>query len=195
MPGAYPLGTVPEDVMDPNAWTELLEKRAITEQLYVYCRAIDRMDKELLRGVFAAELVAQYSPDHVARGVDQLIDWLWSHHLAFHGHSHQLANVLIELDHDRAVSEAYLHARLMRRLGGGRLELYTVMGRHLDRWQKREGVWRIAHRRFLTDFFEIRETADLLPEGASFAVRDPDDIRRDPSYELFATRPRASADG
>ena len=171
--------------MDQSAWSELLEKQAISEQLYVYCRAIDRMDKELLRGVFVADLVAQYSPDHVARSVDELIDWLWRHHLTFHGHSHQIANILIELGDGTATSEAYLHARLLRRLTGGRLELYTVMGRHLDRWQKRDGVWRIAHRRFLTDFFDIRETADLLPEGASFAARDPDDVRRDPSYELF----------
>jgi hypothetical protein len=117
-----------------------------------------------------------------------MIEWLWGHHLTFHHHSHQVSNILIELDGENAASESYLHARLMRRKPGNRMEVYTVMGRYLDRWQKRGAKWWIAERRFLTDFFEIRENADLMPEGSTLAVRDPDDIARDPSYEVIARR-------
>jgi hypothetical protein len=171
--------------MNQQASTELLEKQLISEALYRYCRGIDRMDKDLLRRVFLADLRAQYAPDHLARSVEELIDWLWGHHLTFHHHSHQVSNILIELDGDTATSESYLHARLMRRKVASNVEVYTVMGRYLDRWKKRDGDWRIAERRFLTDFMDIREIADLVPEGTSFAVRDPDDITRDPSYEII----------
>ena len=171
--------------MNQPALTELLEKQAISETLYRYCRGIDRMDKELLRRVFLADARTQYAPDHLARTVEELIAWLWGHHLTFHNHSHQVSNILIELSGDTAASESYLHARLMRRKAAGRVEVYTVMGRYLDRWRKHDGDWRIAERRFLTDFFDIREMADLIPEGTTFAVRDPDDITRDPSYEVI----------
>jgi len=174
--------------MDLQLLSGLIDKQAITETLYRYCRGIDRMDKELLRQVFLADARIQYAPDHLARSLEEMIEWLWGHHLTFHHHSHQVSNILIELDGERAASEAYLHARLMRRKPGDRMEIYTVMGRYLDRWQKRGAKWWIAERRFLTDFFEIRETSDLLPEGSTLAVRDPDDITRDPSYEVIDRR-------
>ena len=175
--------------MNAQLPSELIEKQSITEALYRYCRGIDRMDKDLLRQVFLAGARFQYAPDHLARSLEEMIEWLWGHHLTFHHHSHQVSNILIELDGDAAASESYLHARLMRRKPGDRMEVYTVMGRYLDRWQKRGGNWWIAERRFVTDFFEIRETADLLPEGSTLAVRDPDDITRDPSYEVIGRRP------
>src|SRR5687767_1507490 len=142
--------------MNERALTELLDKQAITEGLYRYCRAIDRMDKDLLRQVFRADVVARYAPDHVVRSVEELIEWLWGHHLTFHNHSHQVSNILIEVNGDAAASESYLHAQLTRRVAGGRLELIAVLGRYVDRWQKLDGQWRIAERHFLCDIMNVR---------------------------------------
>jgi ketosteroid isomerase-like protein len=180
--------------MNERAVAELLDKQAITEGLYRYCRSMDRMDKDLFRRTFHPDMVAQYTPEHIVRSAEEFIEWMWAHHRRYHNHSHQVSNILIEVDGDEAGSESYVHARLTRRLPNGRFELMTVMGRYIDRWEKRDGNWKIAHRRYLHDIMDMREIDDLIPAGTSFAVRDPDDITRDPSYEVIDTHtPRKAA--
>jgi hypothetical protein len=167
---------------------ELLDKQSITEGLYRYCRSMDRMDKDLFRRTFHPDLVAQYTPDRIVRSAEEFIDWMWPYHRNYHNHSHQVSNILIEVNGDKAGSESYVHARLTRRLPNGRFELMTAMGRYIDRWEKRNGQWKIAHRRYLHDIMDIREIDDLIPAGNSLSVRDPDHITRDPSYEIIGTQ-------
>jgi len=164
---------------------ELLDKQAITEGLYRYCRSMDRMDKDLFRRTFHPDMVAQYTPDHTVSSAEEFIEWMWAYHRNYHNHSHQVSNILIELNGDKAGSESYVHARLTRRLANGRLELMTVMGRYIDSWEKRTGQWKIAHRRYLHDIMDVREIDDLIAAGTSLAVRNPDDITLDPSYEII----------
>jgi hypothetical protein len=181
-----------EDAMNKEL-AELLDKQAITEGLYRYCRSMDRMDKNLFRRTFHPDMVAQYTPDHTVNSAEEFMDWMWAYHRNYHNHSHQVSNILIELHGDRAGSESYVHARLTRRLGSGRFELMTVMGRYIDRWERRNDQWKIAHRRYLHDIMDIREIDDLIPPGMSFSVRDPDDITRDPSYEIIDIHTSKSA--
>jgi hypothetical protein len=170
-----------------------LDKQAITEGIYRYCRAVDRMDKDMFRRVFRADLVANYFPGETTTSVEQLIDYMWGQHNRFHSHSHQVSNILIEVNGAAAGSEAYVHARLVRRLENGRFELITVMGRYADRWDKRDGEWKIAERRYMQDFMDIREIDDYVPANTTFAVRDPNDVAKDPSYEVIDTHARQNA--
>ena len=41
---------------------ELIEKEAIREQIYTYCRALDRIDNELGYSVFAEDAKVDYGP-------------------------------------------------------------------------------------------------------------------------------------
>jgi len=52
---------------------ELLAKQAITEQIYRYCRAMDRVDSELGKSVWHADGLADYGPMFQGPGKD-----LWS---------------------------------------------------------------------------------------------------------------------
>jgi len=38
--------------ISPSSIEEMMHKEAIREQIYTYCRAVDRGDKELMRGVY-----------------------------------------------------------------------------------------------------------------------------------------------
>jgi hypothetical protein len=171
--------------MNASALSTLLDKQAITEGLYRYCRSMDRMDKDLFRRTFHPDLFAQYAPNLILRSAEEFIEWMWAHHRKYHNHSHQVSNILIEVNGEQAGSESYVHARLTRRLPNGRFELMTVMGRYIDRWEKRNGEWKIAHRRYLHDIMDLREIDDFIPAGTSLAARDPDDITKDPSYEVI----------
>ncbi len=146
---------------------DLLSKQAITEQLYRYCRALDRFDKGLALQCWHEGGSADYGADIYQGTGDGFVEWVWVvHEQGFSTHSHQITNVLIEVDGDTAVSEAYVTVALRPRQGDDLVD----RGRYLDRWEQRDGRWAIVARRFVSDF-----------SGAPGASRD----RTDPSWELF----------
>lgn len=170
-------------------------KLAITEVLYRYCRAIDRMDRELAESVWHPDGTADYGPTF--RGsASELLDSMWTNHAKLLGHSHQVTNILIEVNGDRAASEAYVTGTLWDLTESGALAHMVAVGRYLDEWSRRAGVWAIDHRHFVYDAVFTPAPADAAAPTASVfarlaARRDPRQTaaRRDssdPSYELFA---------
>ena len=176
---------------------EIQARQAINDGIYAYCRAIDRMDRQLLSTVFHPTGIAHY-PNFTGTP-SELADWLWTGHQARDMHSHQVTNIIVELDDNlmSAVSEAYVTAVLWRRDPGTELEQVIVPGhktsattwagtrwdnacRYLDRWSVKDGRWAIDERRVVADIMTITSTRGLV--GA--ARRDP----QDPSYELLRRR-------
>lgn len=75
-----------------------------------------------------------------------------------------------------AVTETYYHARL---LGADRRPA-QVFGRYIDRFELRDGTWRIAHRRTLQEYSSPNIgygdiTADGIIEGYFTGSRDKSD--------------------
>jgi hypothetical protein len=156
----------------------LLDKQAITELLHRYCRAVDRIDPELGYTIWHHDAVADYGAifQGTGRGV---IDFICNAHRQGIVHSHQITTVTIELDDDRASSEAYVTSRAVLRNGDQLLQVAT-RGRYLDRWSRREGRWGIEKRYFAGDINEVRPIT-LGPLPPRFRLD-----REDPSYALFA---------
>lgn len=152
----------------------LLDKQAIAEVLYRYARSMDRLDRELGYSVFWPEAVADYGVMFQGSG-SGFIDMVMEAHLGFLSHSHQLSNILVTVDGDRATSETYGDVTL-RRAGedGGYVDIRN-MGRYVDRWERRDGEWRIIDRKYLHDFDETN------PSGGDYATTGRRD-RTDPSY-------------
>ncbi len=157
------------------------DRQAITDQIYKYCRAMDRIDHQLGYNVWHEDGTADYGAMYNGSGRG-FIDWVCEQHSAMLGHSHQVSNILIEIDGDRAGSEAYVTAALRIRQDG-RLVQVTARGRYIDRWSRRDGRWGIDHRVYVQDFDELREVAATLTEG--WGRRD----REDPSYRVLPVRP------
>jgi len=86
---------------------ELLDKQAITEQIYNYARSMDRLDAELGKACFRPEASADYGPMFQGTGYG-FIDMCMAAHLLFTSHSHQFSNILIWVDGDTAKSETYI---------------------------------------------------------------------------------------
>jgi hypothetical protein len=63
------------------------------------------------------------------------IDWVWKIHASVERHSHQIANTLVNIDGDKAVSAGYVTACLWARPDedGKQLEV-TRRGHYLERW-------------------------------------------------------------
>jgi SnoaL-like domain len=164
--------------IDPVELRGLLDRQAITEQIYRYCRAVDRLDIPLGHSVFHEDATADYGESLYQGNGRGVIDFICASHLLTRSHSHQVSNSIITLDGDRAGSETYFHSatRLMQ---GDKVTQIRVWGRYLDEWSRRDGQWRIDKRLTLFDFDEVREIAEMV------ARDDPRRDRTDPSYAVL----------
>lgn len=154
----------------------------IQQVLYRYCRAIDRGDLELLKSVYHPDAYDAHGdkagPAHeFAVKIISVMDAL-----GVTG-QHIIANVLIELDGDKAQVESYFQAFHPAPADSGVMALSFTLGRYLDRFERREGTWKIADRRVVFD--HTRAAAEFPPW--SNAANYPQGGRReaDPSHGMF----------
>ena len=177
---------------------ELLAKQAITEVVFRYARAVDRMDEALLRSVFHPDSRHHHyfegpssapdlpsSPeepgDFVAFALGVLGTFTRTHH--------QLGNTLIEMvESDQARVETYFTAFHRMRPKGDPLAAenafdtemdYFVGGRYVDRFALRDGEWKIIERTGMTDWTRLEPPAsqgfgDIDPKTVGH--RAPDDL-------------------
>jgi hypothetical protein len=158
---------------------EIVDRQQITEALYIYCRAVDRVDRELGYSIWNVGAQVDYGEAifiGTARGV---IDHICDSHLKGIAHSHQIANIIIKLDGDRALSEAYVNSA-MRMTSGTQLVQINTRGRYLDTWSRCNGRWGIDRRVFVADLNEVR-SVEAGPVPPSLRLD-----RTDPSYAHFA---------
>jgi hypothetical protein len=160
---------------------ELLAKQAIAEGLYRYCRGLDRMDREIYGTVFEGGARLEYG-DYFSGTAEQFCDWVWDQHLATQGHSHQITNIIADVDtgDGKAASESYVTVCLRTRPdSSGAVVDIVERGRYLDVWRRlADGTWRISSRRYLTDIQQVSDAAASPPPAIARDVTDP-------SYSLF----------
>ena len=176
--------------MTDQTLTRRLAKQEITDTLYLYCRAMDRIDEALTLSIWHVDGTCNYSS---TAGVPDMLfrDYLTGSTKArrsFANHSHQITNILIRLNgDDRAVSEAYFTASLHTEPKNGIVTEHLWRGRYLDRWSRRAGKWGIEHRQVLFDSYTPYDFSAERLKGAPLALvrRDEDD----PSYDHLANVP------
>jgi hypothetical protein len=179
-----------ESTMNEPELLELLAKQRITEVIHLYARAIDRMDEDMLRSVFhpgsrhrhfyegpSSDPSRPSRPGEPGDFVAFAMDVLRTHSATHH----QLGNVLIKLTGaDSATAETYFTAHHRMRPLGDPLAApnafdtpmdFFVGGRYLDRFERRDGVWRIVERVGMTDWARVDG-----PSSAIFRAIPPDTI-------------------
>ncbi|MBW8783762.1 MAG: nuclear transport factor 2 family protein [Novosphingobium sp.] len=156
---------------------DVADRLAITDQIYRYCRSVDRLDVAVGHRVFHPDSTAEFGIySGSGRG---WIDFICEEHRRFLHHSHQVTNVIIDLDGDCAGSEAYVIATIRSR-EGERIVQRQFWARYVDAWSRREGLWAIDRRECVIDFDALSEVIPLAQHER--ARRD----RSDPSYEVLA---------
>ncbi len=160
----------------------------IRQALARYCRGLDRGDREMICSAYHPGAldrdrldnpdgpVEAFAPSVVAkldrpRRVPQ----------------HHITNVLVDLDGEVARVESYfLLLRPQTNAATGDDELVPAGGRYLDRFERRDGQWRIAERRVVLDWSQRPLGSAQLDRGG----RQPEPGRRerDPSWAFFGGR-------
>ena len=131
------------------------------------------MDKEMAYRVWHEDGTADY--DAIFEGTGHgFVDWVWEAHEPMDAHSHQMTNILIEVDGDGATSATYAIVTLRtKRAPDGSASLITSRGRYLDRWSRRGGVWAIDHRVHVQDVSSTETIpAERVEDSTPRATRD-----------------------
>ena len=130
----------------------LADKIAIRDAMYTYCRGMDRLDKKLLHSVIAEDCQSKYH-GFFEGGASEMIDWSVSANEELLSRSHQITNMLIEVDGNTAASEAY--GTIMVWTKSPEITEVCYRNRYLDRWEKRKGKWLIVYREHLLDSMSV----------------------------------------
>lgn len=148
----------------------LLDREAIRDCLYRYCRGIDRADEAALRSTYwddatdchgawkgsAEGFIAQVLPK-LRRGGRYV---------------HQVTNIHITLRGDVAAVESYFFA-LQAPAAQPTLQTF-LSGRYVDRFERRQAEWRVAARVVVYDWIEERPRPELAQDNSTlFGPRQP----------------------
>lgn len=156
----------------------MADRQAIADLIYRYCRSVDRLDIALGHSIWHEDGIADYGAAVYQGPGKGVIDHICAQHRNTLNHSHQVSNILIEVDDDRAGSESYVTASL-RIVSGEQLRHITVWGRYIDSWSRRDGRWGLDKRLSIRDFDEMREVVEMARHDTG--KRD----RTDPSYGVL----------
>lgn len=168
---------------------EFIDKREIYETLMRYCRGIDRGDIDLVLSAFHPDGVDNHT-GYDAKVAERVPKAMALAKTAVNWTAHTIANHTVEVNGDVAASEAYLIAYHRIPFEGREVD-WTLAARYLDRFERRNGAWKIAHRTVVHDNSTFSEVTPP-PAGLMQATylkeshqgkRAKDDL----SYKLFAS--------
>jgi hypothetical protein len=131
----------------------MLDKQQIHDVMMRYCRAVDRVDEELLRSVYHPDAVDNHGLFNGAAA--DFVPWCITQlRQAYTATQHFIGNELIEVEGDQAWCEFYFVAyhRYERK---GEPRHMSAGGRYVDRWERRRGEWRISERTVVVDWQRV----------------------------------------
>ncbi len=167
-----------------KAFQELVDRQQISDVIHRYCRAADRLDIDLFKTVFWDDGVYEGGPaDGPASAfIPALIgDVVRNMFVVSH---HAVSNILIELDGDVAHAETYLVAYHLSHptpesraalIGRENAEAagyaddqvieFILGARYIDRFERRNGDWRIAKRKLVPEWNQVANYSGILKGG------------------------------
>ena len=157
----------------PAALRALLDREAIRDCLYSYCRGIDRCDEAALRSVYWEDATDSHGAwNGSASGfIDQALAKLRQGGRRVH----QITNVLIELHGDSAAVESSFFA--LQTMAAQPAQQTFLCGRYVDRFERRAGQWRVAARTVVYDWIEERARPELACDDPTlFGPRQPNGL-------------------
>jgi SnoaL-like domain len=157
--------------IDEAAVRILLDEREIRACVMRYCHGTDRQDWVTMADCYTPDAIDDHGM--FSGSADQLAQWLAEKASMRGAKQHYVANQLIEIDGDDAVSEAYYFCYMefvddIEFSGDGTSAVF-LGGRYVDRLRRESGSWRIAKRTAVVDW--TRDLGAPIPWDSPAAHR------------------------
>lgn len=150
--------------MDEAVIRAIADRQAITEILNRYCHGVDRCDMDLLKSAYWPDAIDEHGTfnGNALAFCEATLPAL----AAMTCTMHMVSNVQIRLDGDHAAVQSYCLAfhQIPATEQAGASEM-IVGGRYLDRMERRDGEWRIAHRLYVMDWNSNAASTMILDKG------------------------------
>jgi hypothetical protein len=181
-----------------NQIAEMLDRQQITNVIYRYCRAADRLDVELFKATFWDDGGFDGGPSdgRAMEIIPPLFEGVVRDMWAVSQHS--VSNILIEFEGERAFVETYLTAFHMSHpthvsraaLLGEQNALaagfkdddvveFIFGGRYIDVFERRDGEWRISKRKIVPDWNRVAHYSGIMTGGQYDLLRHRSSRDRD----------------
>jgi len=122
---------------------QISDIEAIEDAAKRYCHGVDRLDADWMKSAYWPDAVDEHGV--FSGNAWEFVEHCMVAHLPWRSTMHCIFNHQIDLDENGrcATGEVYNVSYLFQQESG---DLDTWYGRYLDRYEKRDGEWRIAHR-------------------------------------------------
>jgi hypothetical protein len=160
--------------------SELLAKQAIYDVVVRYCRAVDRLDMDLLRTCYHQD--AQFYTGR-SGSIDEFVTWIMDNLPRFKGTMHIVGNHLCQVSGDEATAETYGTSHHWGEPFADLTLNFATGFRYVDHFARRNGEWRILKRTLVLDWSVTvpgDSRRDMDGKGVLGARGDTD-----PSHGLF----------
>jgi hypothetical protein len=153
----------------------LRDRLEILDCVNLYCRGLDRLDPDLIESAYHPDAIDNHY-DFIGRR-EKFVPYAIKVESGLEATHHGISSHNCTIDGDVAHAESYAHW-FLRKAGGTIASIGS--GRYIDRFERRDGQWKIARRQILMDSnFEVDGSAWNRNESW-FVVGTRD--REDPSY-------------
>jgi hypothetical protein len=133
--------------IDPD---EAAAREALRHLVAAYGHGIDRRDWDLVRSLYHDDAIDDHRP-YYRGSADGYVAWLPGMMAQWRATSHAMLSALYAIDGDRACGEVVARAWHLTACG---TRQFVAWGRYADRYERRDGIWRFAHRAFILDHAE-----------------------------------------
>jgi len=164
----------------------LTDRQQISDTLQRYIRGIDRHDKDLARSAFWPEARINLG---TPSGRDEYVDHEEAALAGYAAHQHHITGQTVEIDGNTAHVESYVFFIAVPRdrskdtegpasPGRAKVSEKTQLGsgRYIERWEKRDGEWKILVREYVHEMNVYGETADYCSTRPCLSRWDRDDL-------------------
>jgi hypothetical protein len=181
---------------------QLLARAEIHDAMMRYLRGCDRKEWDLIRSAYHSD--AHHNHGDVNGSVEELIDWIKSpnggkHHLITVGGQeveripqvmHFIGNMEFEFVNDElAIVESYALTLQVERFEDGTEKFIQIGLRYVDRFEKRNGEWKIAQR--VVPVVYSTTPIEVTPIQVAGLTEQPVVSMRDHTDPLWAMREAA----
>jgi hypothetical protein len=160
---------------------DLQDREAIRDRIMRYGRGIDRNDGQLVADTFWPDALVDHG--HSKFSGDTIGDYFGTVSTATtHRQVHYMMNIVIDVNGDLAISET--QAWYLAETSRNDVD-YTINRsvRYIDRWERRNGEWRVFHRTVPETWNKLEAITERFPNPGGIVYAQPD--TSDISYHLF----------